>query len=172
MNNFAFPNKGEYPEFFETYLNKVTEGPYIDLIQSQIRELKVFFASKSPGWESIAYGQGKWTPKEVLGHLIDTERILTFRALCIARGEQQSLPGFDENDYVIQGQFTSIALQDLLDDFENQRLALISFVKTLTENSLDHIGNANQKPISPRALLWIIPGHFIHHIQVLNERYP
>ena len=171
MNNFPPPRKGEYPAYFDAYLDKIPEANYVELIRDQISQLRSLFASKSSGWESIAYGPGKWTPKEVLGHIIDTERIMSFRALCIARGEQQSLPGFDENDYVTHGNFSEVELEDLLLDFEAQRLALISFVKTLPESSLDQVGKANDRPITPRALLWIIAGHFIHHIQVFNERY-
>ncbi len=171
MNNFELPKRGEYPEYFDSYLGKIGEGHYSDLIQSQIHDIKSLFASKPSGWESIAYGPGKWSPKEVLGHIIDTERIMLFRALCIARGERQSLPGFDENEYVTHGRFAEISLENLLEDFEAQRLAICSFVKTLSVNSLDHLGKANEKPITPRALLWIIPGHFIHHLQILNERY-
>lgn len=171
MKTFSLPKKGEYPSYYETYLDKIPQADYSELILSQLIEIRNLFASKPLGWESIAYAQGKWTPKEVLGHMIDTERIMTFRALCFARGEKQSLPGFDENEYVQSADFSKIALEDLLEDFEAQRKALLTLVKTLSENVLDVQGQANGKPIIPRALLWIIAGHFIHHVQVLNDRY-
>ncbi|WP_187176664.1 DinB family protein [Algoriphagus sp. AK58] len=171
MNTFSLPSKGEYPSYYETYLEKIPEVPFSELISSQIAEIRNLFSSKPLGWESIAYAEGKWTPKEVLGHLIDTERIMTFRALCFSRGEKQSLPGFDENQYVLNANFQKVSLDDLLEDFEAQRKALLTLVKTISESTLDLVGNANQKPISPRALFWIIPGHFIHHLQVLNSRY-
>lgn len=171
MKTFSLPNKGEYPSYYETYLDKIPVGDFSELILSQLIEIRNLFASKPLGWESIAYAEGKWTPKEVLGHMIDTERIMTFRALCFARGEKQSLPGFDENQYVLAADFSENSLEDLLDDFEAQRRALLTLVKTLSEGVLDIQGIANEKPITPRALLWIIPGHFIHHVQVLNSRY-
>ena len=171
MKTFALPKKGEYPIYYEPYLEMVPDMPFYNLVQNQVFEIKSFFASKPRGWDSIAYADGKWTPKEVLGHLIDTERIMTFRALCFARGEKQSLPGFDENAYVDAANFSKIAIEDLLDDFESQRKALLTFVNTLSENSLDLQGRANDKPISTRALLCIIPGHFIHHLHVLKSRY-
>lgn len=171
MNTFSLPSKGDYPTYYETYLEKIPPASFTDLIQNQISEIRELFASKPARWDSIAYAEGKWTPKEVLGHIIDTERIMTFRALCFARGEKQSLPGFDENQYVAAAGFSKIPLEDLLNDFEAQRKALLTLVKTLSAESLDGVGMANQKPITPRALLWIIPGHFIHHLQVLNSRY-
>jgi hypothetical protein len=171
MKTFDRPKKGEYPSYFESYLDKVPDKSYSDLIQDQLVEMNNLFASKPFGWESIAYAEGKWTPKEVLGHLIDTERIMTFRALCFARGEKQSLPGFDENAFVETAQFSKISLQDLLNDFETQRKSLLTLVNIPSEESLDLQGKANDKLITPRALLWIIPGHFIHHVQVLNSRY-
>ena len=171
MKTFPLPNRGEYPSYYETYLGKIPEVSYSELIEAQGFEIRNLFASKPSGWESIAYAEGKWTPKEVLGHMIDTERIMTFRALCFARGEKQSLPGFDENAYVLAADFSKIALEDLLDDFEAQRKALLTLVNTLSEEILDIQGKANEKPITPRALLWIIAGHFIHHVQVLKNRY-
>lgn len=171
MKTFSLPKKGEYPSYYETYLDKIPSADFSDIILAQLGEIRGLYASKPLGWESIAYAQGKWTPKEVLGHMIDTERIMTFRALCFARGEKQSLPGFDENDYVQSAAFSKNSLEDLLDDFEAQRRALLTLVKTLSEDTLDVQGLANGKPITPRALLWIIVGHFIHHVQVLNDRY-
>lgn len=171
MNQFSTPKKGEFPSYYESYIDKIPEANYDELIRAQLLEIRNLFASKPANWENISYAPGKWTPKEVLGHMIDTERIMTFRALCFARGEHQSLPGFNENDYVSAANFGEIALEDLLADFEAQRIALLSLIKTLKESDLDKVGKANEKPITPRALFWIIPGHFIHHIQVLNERY-
>jgi hypothetical protein len=141
------------------------------LIQSQTQELKAFFASKPKGWANEPYAPGKWSPKEVLGHCIDTERIMTFRALCIARGEKKLLPGFDQDPYVVQGQFNAVAVDDLLVDFELQRQAILSMVRTFPEASFQEIGSANGNPMSTRALLWIIPGHFLHHFEVLQQAY-
>ena len=171
MNTFSIPNKGEYHPYYETYISQLEGQHYSDLIRSQLEEWKNFIASKSAGWEMKAYAPGKWTPKEVLGHLLDTERIMTFRALCLARGEQQSLPGYDQDAYVPQGAFGEVPLEDLMADFEAQRLALLSLVKTLPEASFAALGTANGNVTSVRALLWIIAGHFIHHFNVLKQVY-
>jgi hypothetical protein len=171
MNTFSLPSKGEFPTYYETYISKLGSPNFSELVLSQIQELKAFYGSKPDGWDTIPYAPGKWTPKEVLGHLIDTERIMTFRALCIARGEKKMLPGFDQDPYVIQGQFNAASLDDLLADFEMQRQAILSMVRTLPAASFLEIGNANGNQMTTRALLWIIPGHFMHHFQVLQQHY-
>jgi hypothetical protein len=171
MNTFSLPSKGEYPPYYENYISKLGDQNFSTLIQSQTQELKSFFASKPEEWANMPYAPGKWTPKEVIGHLLDTERIMTFRALCIARGEKKLLPGFDQDPYVVQGQFNAVALDDLLADFEMQRQAILSMVRTFPEASFQEIGSANSNPMSTRALLWIIPGHFMHHFQVLQQHY-
>ena len=171
MNTFSLPSKGEYPSYYETYISKLGDQNFSTLIQSQIQELKSFVASKPEGWANVPYAPGKWTPKEVIGHCIDTERIMTFRALCIARGEKKLLPGFDQDPYVVQGQFNDVSLDDLLSDFETQRQSILTMVRTFPEAAFPEVGSANGNPMSTRALLWIIPGHFMHHFQVLQHAY-
>ena len=171
MNTFSLPKKGEYPGYYDTYISKIPDENYSVLILQQIEELKNLFQSKEPGWDSRPYAEGKWTPKEVLGHTIDTERIMTFRALCFARGEKKALPGFDQDPYVLNARFGQVPVENLLADFEAQRKALLTLISTLSEEVLDYVGNANGNPITPRSLFWIIPGHFIHHFSILKERY-
>ena len=171
MNTFSLPSKGEYPAYYETYISKLGDQKFSALIQSQTQELKAFVASKPEGWANVPYAPGKWTPKEVIGHCIDTERIMTFRALCIARGEKKLLPGFDQDPYVVQGQFNDVSLDDLLSDFETQRQSILTMVRTFPEAAFPEVGSANGNPMSTRALLWIIPGHFMHHFQVLQHAY-
>jgi hypothetical protein len=171
MKTFSLPSKVEYPPYYESYISKLTEANFSELLLLQIEELKKLLASKPAGWETKPYAPGKWSPKEVLGHCIDTERIMTFRALCIGRGDKNSLPGFDQDPYVQQGQFDDVPLDLLLADFVNQRQAILSLVQTLPAASFKEIGSANGNPMSTRALLWIIPGHFMHHFQVLQQAY-
>ena len=171
MKTFSLPSKGEYPPYYETYISKLAEANFSDLLLLQVEQLKTLLSSKPAGWENTPYAPGKWSPKEVIGHCIDTERIMTFRALCIARGDKNSLPGFDQDPYVQQGQFNAVPLDLLLADFVNQRQAILSLVQTLPAASFVEIGSANGNPMSTRALLWIIPGHFMHHFQVLQQAY-
>ena len=101
MNSFTIPQAGTYPSFYHTYISKVSEQNYLELIRSQVREIRELFESKEEGWDTKPYEEGKWTPKEVLGHITDTDRVMAFRALCFSRGDQNSLPGFDQDPYVI-----------------------------------------------------------------------
>lgn len=171
MKTFSLPSQGEYSAYYETYISKLAEANFSELLLSQIEQLKTLLASKPVGWDTSPYAPGKWSPKQVLGHCIDTERVMTFRALCIARGDKSSFPGFDQDPYVTQGQFDDVPMELLLVDFINQRHAVLSLVQTLPESSFREIGNANGNPMSTRALLWIIPGHFMHHFQVLQQAY-
>lgn len=171
MNTFLPPNKGEYAAYFEKYLSLSANQNFSNLIIDQIEDLKSLINTKSNGWDSLPYQEGKWTPKEVIGHVIDTERIMTFRGLCFARGEKSALPGFDQDPYVLNARFGHVSIEALLDDFEAQRKALGTLIRTLPESSLDNIGTASGNRITPRALFWIIPGHFIHHLNILKERY-
>ena len=171
MNELLVPQEGEYQSYYTGYVNWVKGKDIPVLLLDQVSEIKRFYLEMGEEKSLLAYEPGKWTAKEVLGHIIDTDRIMTFRALCFARGEEIALPGFDQDPYVIAGKFNQVSSDLLLQDFEAQRNALLTFINTLDESVLDFVGNANGKPITPRALLWIISGHFIHHFKILNERY-
>lgn len=171
MKTLNQPKKGDYSNFYSTYLKLVTGNNYKELILDQIDLLINLLQEKGNEWSETAYEEGKWTPKEVLGHIIDTERIMTFRALCFARGEKSALPGFDQDPYVLNARFSQVPLEDLLEDFVAQRMSLLSMIKILPEDSLDLVGHASGNPITPRALFWIIPGHFKHHFQIFLDKY-
>jgi hypothetical protein len=171
MNNIQRPEEGEYPAYFSKYLALNSSESYQNQIETQIESCCRFFEEKGATWASKPYAVGKWSPKEVLGHVIDTERIMTFRGLCFSRGEKSPFPGFDQDPYVIHAQFGQVAVSDLLEDFKNQRIALLSLIKTLPADSLTNLGQASGNQLSTRALFWIIPGHFEHHFSILKERY-
>ncbi|NVJ85536.1 MAG: DinB family protein [Algoriphagus sp.] len=171
MENFSLPKKGDYPANYEGYLELISDTDFCKLIQDQISDLEKLFSNKTSEWFNTPYEEGKWTPKEVLGHVIDTERIMTFRGLCFARGERSALPGFDQDPYVLNARFGQVPEKLLFEDFVAQRKALVTLIKTLSEDMLDFAGEANGSSITPRALFWIIPGHFIHHLRILKNRY-
>ena len=171
MKTLDQPREGDYSAFFSTYLTLVSGNNYEEQIQNQVESLVNLFQQKDAEWAERSYAKGKWTPKEVLGHVTDTERIMTFRALCFARGEQATLPGFDQDPYVLNARFGNVPIEHLLEDFQAQRKALLTMMRILPEESMDFVGHANGNPITPRALFWIIPGHFTHHMNILKERY-
>jgi len=171
MKNINQPKKGDYSPFFSSYLKLVSGNNFEKQLLKQTDLLLSLFYGKGLEWADKAYEVGKWTPKEVLGHVIDTERIMTFRALCFARGENAALPGFDQDSYVLNARFGQVPIEFLLEDFQAQRKALLTMIRILPEDSLDLPGNANGNSITPRALFWIILGHLTHHLTILKERY-
>jgi hypothetical protein len=166
MNERMQPKEGEFAPFYSGYIARVKNDNLPDLLLSQIEEVLVYFKKQGEELSLKSYGEGKWTQKEVLGHITDTDRIMTFRALCFAREEKSMLPGFDQ-----AANFNSIPLVDLLEDFEVSRFALVSLLRNLPENSLTNLGNANGFDVSVRALFTIIAGHTDHHLSILKERY-
>ena len=121
--------------------------------------------------ERYRYAPGKWSVRELVGHLIDTERIMAYRAVCVARGETASLPGFDENAYVANATFDDYPLPELLNEFVHVREGHLGFFRHLHPEAWLRTGLANHNPISVRALAWVMVGHVRHHMAVLQEHY-
>jgi hypothetical protein len=170
MNELLVINKGEYAPYYDGYVQQVSRLPILTLLETQIQEMRLLFDALGPK-STESYASGKWTAKEVLGHMIDTDRIMTFRALCFARNDKNAMPGFDQDEYISSATFNEIPLEDLLADFENQRKALLSLIKTLTPEAWLRKGIANNYEVTVRALIVIIAGHTAHHMQILRERY-
>lgn len=166
-----FPSKGDHPPYFDTYLKLVEGKEFLSLMNEQVKEIEALFEEKGEDWAEKAYARGKWTPKQVLGHISDTERVMAYRALCIARGDQSKLPGMDQDLYVAEGGFNHLASKDLLSDFKIQRIATLSLIRLIPEDSFEFKGNANENDIIVNSLFWIIPAHFAHHYMILKERY-
>lgn len=171
MNEKLIPKSGEYGAFYETYISKMVGEDVEELLLSQIHELRSYFQGMSEEEATRSYEDGKWSLKEVIGHINDTEKIMLFRALCFARKEEQELPGMDQEEYVSAAKFNSLSLEQLLEDFELTRRVIKNFLKSLPEEAYTYVGTANGYEVSVRALLSIIPGHFKHHMQILRERY-
>ena len=129
------------------------------------------FTSLSEEQKNFRYEVGKWSPHEMLGHLTDTERIFGFRALCIARGEKQSLPGFDENEYADAAKFSEVSFESLLNQYSLVRESSLALFTTFTDEVASQIGNANGNAVSAKALIWMIAGHEIHHLGILKDKY-
>jgi hypothetical protein len=151
---------------------------YISLVEGDVFELLKRQATEFPDFVNdlvekadYAYAPGKWTIKEVIGHIIDTERILVYRLTCFARGENHALPGFEEDDYVAQAHFKDRSLLSLSEEFSLLRRANMYLFNSLIEKELNRSGTASERQITVRALLYVIPGHIIHHTQTIKSRY-
>lgn len=165
------PQTNEYSTLFANYINLVPDGNIIDILDQQSRETIDVLKHITEEQGLFRYDDGKWSIKEILGHIADTERIMSHRLLCIARGETQPLIGFNENQYVQAGSFDRQSIQDLLQNMSVVRLSTLYLLKNLDENEWLRQGTANQSIVSVRALAYIIVGHELHHLQILKDRY-
>lgn len=157
--------------WIDRYVAQVAESDLLEVLVKQQSEVRDFFSRLPAGKHNYRYAEGKWSICEVLGHITDTERIFTYRALCFARGEQTALPGFDENAYVRNARFDRVSLESLADEFYSVRAATIALYRHMDASVLDSEGTANGNILSPRALGYAAAGHAHHHLLVIRERY-
>ena len=165
------PLETEYAPYFQSYVNQVSEADILPVLRSQMDDLDVLLERVAPEKETYRYADGKWSIREIVGHLIDGERVFGYRAFCIARGEKQNLPGFDQNDYMLTAPYHNIELDDLLSELRLIRLGNIAMFRTLDEESWSREGTANENQVTVRAIAFIMAGHVRHHMNVLRERY-
>ncbi len=165
------PDSTEYAPYFEKYISLVPEGAIAVTLGNQIESTLSLIRSLSDAQGDLRYAPGKWSVKEVIGHLIDAERIFAYRALRFARNDATPLPGFDENGYVANAGFGSRSLADLAEEFEHTRKSNVSLFKHLDGVSLLRRGAANDNEISVRAIAYIVAGHELHHVGILRSRY-
>ena len=165
------PEPTEYAEFYANYISKVPGSDVLGVLESQRLQMLQLFAARSERDGSFRYAPAKWTVKEVLGHITDTERIFTYRALRIARGDQTPLPGFEQDDFVKNGAFSERTLANLAEEFVLVRAASLALFRSFPEQAWLRRGVASQKEVTVRALAFITAGHQIHHRLILEERY-
>lgn len=165
------PGADEHPPYYAGYIALVPDGSLVDLLFDQQLESMRLLRRVGDEKGLYAYAPGKWTIKEVVGHLCDAERIFAYRALRFARGDEQPLTGFDENAYVPAGRFNERSMNDLLNEFQAIRAATLHLFGHLGEDQLSRRGVANGNPITVRALGYIVAGHERHHVKLLHERY-
>jgi len=163
------PQPNEYPVWAENYI-KLVEDDVMEILERQASEFPDFINSLIEKAD-YAYAPGKWTIKQLIGHMIDTERILVYRLTCFARGEKTALPGFEEDDYVANAHFQDRSLLSLSEEFSLLRKSNLYLFKSLQEPELNQVGNASNRDISVRAILFVIAGHVIHHAQLIKDRY-
>ncbi|WP_323756572.1 DinB family protein [Roseivirga sp.] len=167
----SLPKTGEYNPFYQTYISQLEGHNVLERINEQKAEMTALFNSISEEKSNTAYAEGKWTIKEVLNHINDVERIFTYRALAIARGDKQSLPGMDQDSYQAAATNPSRPLTSYLAEFEAIRSASILFFENLREDETMKEGTASGNKVTVRALAAMTVGHAAHHIQIIKERY-
>ncbi|MGI4875364.1 MAG: alpha/beta hydrolase-fold protein [Janthinobacterium lividum] len=166
------PAPGTYMPYTQAYIDQVpVEVDPLAQLRQQAAELHRELASLTEAQALLRYAPGKWTPKEVLLHLTDAERVFTYRALRFARADGQELPGFDENEFAANSEANDRTMSDLLTEYQAVRAATLAFFGSLNAGQLDRAGRANGAVTSVRALLYIVAGHEAHHRHILRERY-
>ncbi|MBD0324821.1 MAG: DinB family protein [Pyrinomonadaceae bacterium] len=168
----ARPERDEYVPDYERYISLVpAEEDVLTTLDRQFEDTLETLRGIPEERGDFRYAEGKWSIKELVGHLADSERIFGYRALRFARNDQTPLPGFEQDDYVRGGRFGACRLSDLVDELENVRKANMSLFRHLDEEAWARRGDANGSMISVRAIVYIIAGHEAHHMRILRERY-
>lgn len=171
MKNRNRPEINEYAKWYADYINQTSGNDFLEALQSADEELNNLLGNLSDERAEKAYAQGKWTIKDLLQHLIDSEWIFAYRALRFARMDTTDLPGFDHDAYVEPARANQRKMTDLLADQRNLRQATTTLFSSFSEEALLRTGTANGNNVSVRALGWIIAGHQLHHLKIIKERY-
>ena len=165
------PGPGEYAPFYAGYVSLVPEPDALAVLTAQPSELLALAARVPAEREQHRYAPGKWSVREVFGHLTDGERVFGYRAFCISRGDQSALPGFDEQSYIAGSDYDGVPLAQLASDFAALRQSNLSVLRRLPADAWARGGTANGTPVTVRALAFIMAGHVRHHLGVLRDRY-
>ncbi len=165
------PDPTEHGAFYAGYVAGMPDGDILELLEDQHEKLRRRIEGLTDEGALHRYAPGKWSVKEVLGHLADAERIFTYRLLRVARGDATPLAGFDENAYVPAGSFGERNLASLLDELAAVRAATLTLLRGLPPDVGERRGEASGAPVTVRALAWILAGHERHHLRILDERY-
>ena len=167
----ARPQASEYASDYEGYISKVPGGDVVGTLSKQRDETIALIKSIPEARGDFRYAEGKWSIKELIGHVIDCERVFAYRALRFGRGDTTPLSGFEQDDFVRGADFNKRSLSDLADEYEHVRRATISLFASLEESAWDRRGAANDNEISVRALAFITAGHERHHVEILKAKY-
>ena len=170
------PQPGEYAPYYDRYISLVhhDQTPGNDIhaaLEDQRREMLLLLCGRAEADGDLRYAPDKWSLKEVLGHINDTERIMSYRALRISRGDATPIEGYEQDDYVRNGPFAGRPLADLIEDYIAVRRATVSLFRNLDEPAWSRRGVANKNEVTVRALAYIIAGHELHHRRILEEKY-
>jgi DinB superfamily len=167
----ARPEPGEYAPYYERYISLVSGNDILTTLDTQRRDTLLLLCGRDEADGDFRYAPGKWSAKEVLGHLCDTERVFAYRALRISRGDQTPMEGFEQDDYVKNGPFAQAPLAELIEDYIAVRRATLTLLRNLDEAAWERRGPANKNEVSVRALAYMIAGHELHHRRILEEKY-
>lgn len=165
------PDPTSYPQAVGKYITNVPEGDLVRLLQEQLDHTVELLGIVTASQEEFRYAEGKWSLREVVGHIIDFERIISYRALCFSRGDQKELSGFDENDYVRESRYSTATIASLIEELQAVRTASIHLLSRFTQEDWDKRGKVEGNEISVQALAYTLCGHWLHHLNIITSRY-
>jgi len=165
------PAFDEYAPYYEKYISQVTDDDVVAALDRQLTDNRTMLLSISESKASVTNEPGKWSVKQILGHVLDSERVFAYRALRFARNDPTPLPGFDQNDFMRDAPFGSRSLAELVSEFEHVRNSTLHLFRSLSPEAWLRSGLADEKRVSVRALAFIIAGHDRHHMSILRRRY-
>ena len=165
------PERTEYDPYYEHYISLVADSDIIDVLAAQPTKLQDILTAMPEEKGEFRYENGKWSIKELLGHLIDGERMFAYRLFRISRGDGTPIEGFEQDGYIENAHSNDRSFADLLEEFSLLRRANMIFFKNLSDEAWARVGTANNAKISVRALIYIMAGHIEHHLAILKERY-
>src|ERR1700722_3120894 len=165
------PESGENAPYYDRYISLVPGNDVLAAFDEQRRAALLLLSGRPESDGDLRYAPDKWSLKEVLGHLNDTERIMSYRALRISRGDKTPIEGYEQDDYVRNGSFGRLSVPDMIEDYIAVRRATISLFRDLDDEMWARRGIANKNEVSVRALAYIIAGHELHHRKLLEEKY-
>ncbi|MFC4600735.1 DinB family protein [Cohnella hongkongensis] len=165
------PTKEEYGGHFGTYIEIVPDGSIVDILADSLKSTSEFLSDLPADKAESRYAPGKWSIKEVIGHIADTERIMSYRLLRISRGDRTPLPGFDQDDYMKHVDFDACSLSDLIDNYISVRKATLALVRGLADEAWARTGTASDIVMSAKALAYVIAGHELHHLRLVKTKY-
>ncbi len=166
----SYPEPSEYAPYYQKYVAHVAGQNVLETLATQLDALEPL-RSLDESRALHRYAPGKWSVKEVIGHMTDAERIFTYRMLRVARGDETPLPGFDQDPYVEAGKFDRLPIGVLIDAFRAARMSTIALVGEIEDDAWSRRGTASGFPVSVRALAFIIAGHTAHHVGILRDKY-
>jgi uncharacterized damage-inducible protein DinB len=171
MKEIERPSTNEYGDYYQGYVDKVVPGNIFEILSDQMNETVSLIKKLNEESALYRYADDKWTVKEVIGHMIDSERVFTYRAMSFARGEQCDLPGFDQDAYVKAADFNKRSLGNLETEYTAIRESTLAFFSSLSDRKLQLVGRANGYNFTVRAMIYIIAGHERHHLDLLQSKY-
>lgn len=167
----ARPEPSEYAPYYDRYISLIPGNDILGTLDAQRRQMLILLCGRDEAEGNIRYAPGKWSAKEVIGHVCDAERIFAYRVLRISRGDRTPIEGFEQDDYVRNAPFTKIAFAEVIEDYIAVRRATLTLLRNLDEAAWSRRGIANKNDVSVRAIAYLTAGHELHHRRILEEKY-